>query len=240
MLSSGDLLLAETGATFIIQDDGTGTGSARVTVYLENVTDLSALFMAMDNESAGLEFISWEQNPEFGVKTIVESITIRERKLLLISAFGADGLSVPVIEVGTISMRYAEVGVPLDDKDFSLLFGDVLTMDGRIWKMQGAEVEGAEEIVVYRNRLGDNYPNPFNPNTIIEYSIARDSHVNLSIYNVNGQLVRTLRNEHQKRNQYTVSWDGKDNRGRHVSSGVYFYRLKTAEFTQSKKLILLR
>ncbi|UCF06124.1 MAG: PD40 domain-containing protein [bacterium] len=240
MLSSGEVLLAETGAMFMIQDDGTGNGSVRVTVYLENVTDLSALFMAMDNESAGLEFISWEQNPEFDAKTIVETIPMRGRELLLISTFGADGMSGPVIEVGTIRMRYTKEGVPLSDEGFSLLFGDVLTMDGRIWKMQGAEVEGAEEIVVYRNRLGDNYPNPFNPNTVIEYSIARDSHVNLSIYNVNGQLVRTLKNEHQKRNKYTVSWDGKDNRGRDVSSGVYFYRLKTDEFTQSKKLILLR
>jgi len=88
--------------------------------------------------------------------------------------------------------------------------------------------------------LADNYPNPFNPATTIEYSIAEESPVNLSIYNVNGQLVRTLVSEFQARNTYTVRWDGKNQNGVSVASGVYFYRLQAASFVKTKKLVLLR
>ena len=91
-----------------------------------------------------------------------------------------------------------------------------------------------------RNSLCNNYPNPFNPSTTINFSIARSSHVNLSIYNVKGQLVRTLVNEHKAADEYRVTWNGKDNRGIPVSSGVYFYAIRTDSFNESKKLILLR
>ena len=71
-------------------------------------------------------------------------------------------------------------------------------------------------------------------------SIARDSHVNLSIYNVNGQLVRTLVDEFEAQDRYSVEWDGRDNAGKAVASGVYFYRIRTEHFSGAKKLILLR
>jgi hypothetical protein len=88
--------------------------------------------------------------------------------------------------------------------------------------------------------LSDNYPNPFNPMTTIEYSIAEDSHVNLSIYNVNGQVVRTLVSAFQNRSAYRVVWDGKNDNGVSVSSGVYFSRLQASSFVKTKKLVLLR
>lgn len=93
-----------------------------------------------------------------------------------------------------------------------------------------------------RNYLDNSYPNPFNPTTTIRYGIAERSHVSLKIYNVAGQLVRTLVNEIQapRTEGYTVRWDGLNDNGRSVSSGVYFYRLSAGDFLQAKKIVLLR
>ncbi|KPL03865.1 MAG: hypothetical protein AMJ90_02850 [candidate division Zixibacteria bacterium SM23_73_2] len=88
--------------------------------------------------------------------------------------------------------------------------------------------------------LYPNYPNPFNPTTTIEYSLAQNSWVNLSIYNLLGQKVKTLINEYQNKGPKTVRWDGKDEYGETLSSGVYFCRLRAEEFSQSEKMILIR
>jgi len=88
--------------------------------------------------------------------------------------------------------------------------------------------------------LFDNYPNPFNPNTKITYVLPADSKVNLSVYNVLGQKVKTLLDEHQTAGEWSVIWDGKDSRGKRVSSGVYFYKLKADKFTQTKKMLLTK
>jgi hypothetical protein len=90
------------------------------------------------------------------------------------------------------------------------------------------------------DRLGDNYPNPFNPTTTIEFSISSGSHINLSIYDISGRLVSTLVNEYRPGNTYREVWNGTDSMGRQVASGVYFYSLETAHFRATKKLILLR
>lgn len=90
--------------------------------------------------------------------------------------------------------------------------------------------------------LEQNFPNPFNPQTTIRYRIATSGPVTLAIYNVSGQLVRTLVNEPQRANgevRITV-WDGRDNRGQRVASGVYLYRMASSGFTQTRKLVLLK
>jgi hypothetical protein len=88
--------------------------------------------------------------------------------------------------------------------------------------------------------LFDNYPNPFNPNTEITYSLPQDAKVNLTIYNLLGEKVKTLADEYQTAGYKTVPWDGTDENGEVVSSGVYFYRLSAGNFTQAKKMILIK
>ena len=96
--------------------------------------------------------------------------------------------------------------------------------------------------VAFANHLEDNYPNPFNPTTTIKYSIASSGHVSLKIYNAAGQLVRTLVNEEQapRAEGFAVTWDGTSNQGQPVASGVYFYKLATEGFSQTKKMALLK
>jgi len=88
--------------------------------------------------------------------------------------------------------------------------------------------------------LEQNYPNPFNPSTTINYRISTTSNVILKVYNTLGEEVETLINEHQSPGQKSVTWDGKDKNGKTVTSGVYFYRIQTAQFSQTKKMIFLR
>jgi ELWxxDGT repeat protein len=91
-----------------------------------------------------------------------------------------------------------------------------------------------------RTALHQNYPNPFNPSTIIRYDIADAGKVNLRIYDVSGALVKVLERSHHDPGRYEVGWNGDNEAGQNVSSGVYFYQLMTKEFTQTKKMLLLK
>lgn len=94
--------------------------------------------------------------------------------------------------------------------------------------------------------LEQNYPNPFNPTTTIKYALPRESFVTLKVYNVLGQEVARLVNEDQRAGYITVTWDGRNNVGSLVSSGMYFYRIEARPtgggevFTQVKKMLMLK
>jgi hypothetical protein len=88
--------------------------------------------------------------------------------------------------------------------------------------------------------LLQNFPNPFNPETTIKYELAASGQVELRIYNMVGQVVRTLVSERQAAGRYSIRWDGKDDRGLSVSSGIYFYNLRAEKFNTVKKLMLLK
>jgi len=85
-----------------------------------------------------------------------------------------------------------------------------------------------------------NYPNPFNPETTIRYSLGKDSPVTLEIYNLKGQLVNRLVNGFQKQGSHSVVWNGTDHQGRGVSSGFYFYRITAGEAQLSRKILLMK
>ncbi|MBD3386736.1 T9SS type A sorting domain-containing protein [candidate division KSB1 bacterium] len=88
--------------------------------------------------------------------------------------------------------------------------------------------------------LEQNFPNPFNPETTIKYKVKEAGIVNISIYNMAGQLVRTLVNRQMKPGSYDLVWNAKDNNGQHVSSGTYFYRMQANNFSKVQRMQLLR
>jgi len=88
--------------------------------------------------------------------------------------------------------------------------------------------------------LHNNYPNPFNPATTIAYDLPAPAHVTLEIFNVLGQKVRTLVDDYQEAGAQTVVWDGRDSGNREVATGVYFYKIRAGDFTDSKKMLLLK
>lgn len=89
--------------------------------------------------------------------------------------------------------------------------------------------------------LANNYPNPFNPATTIKYALPEAASVRLEVFNVVGQVVRTLVADHQNAGRYVVQWDASDDSGHSLSSGIYFYRLQAGgEFLEVKKMLLLK
>jgi len=88
--------------------------------------------------------------------------------------------------------------------------------------------------------LGGNIPNPFNPITVINYSIKDAGQVSVVVYNAKGQYVKTLVDAAMDAGEHSVSWEGTNENGNSVKSGVYFYRMKSGRYTSTKKMILLK
>lgn len=101
---------------------------------------------------------------------------------------------------------------------------------------QDGDIDG----LPYTFALYRNYPNPFNPATTIRFQLPKLSLVRMEVYNILGQKVKTLVDERKTPGRYTVQWDGTNDAGQRVASGVYLYRLKAGSFVQTRKMVLLR
>jgi hypothetical protein len=88
--------------------------------------------------------------------------------------------------------------------------------------------------------LDQNYPNPFNPTTKLSYALPTNAHVQLTVYNVLGQAVRTLVDEDMAAGTHEVTWNGRNSEGTQVSSGIYFYRINAGNFSATKKMMMLK
>ncbi|MBI4727452.1 T9SS type A sorting domain-containing protein [candidate division TA06 bacterium] len=106
--------------------------------------------------------------------------------------------------------------------------------------MTGVAGEPEDRIQKFEFRMAQNAPNPFNRRTTISYQLPQAGQVSLKIYNINGQLVKTLVDRVQGAGAYRIKWDGKDESGQAVASGVYLYQIKTGKQGDIKKMILLK
>jgi hypothetical protein len=88
--------------------------------------------------------------------------------------------------------------------------------------------------------LTNNYPNPFNPSTNLQFAVPKQGNITLAVYNVLGQRVRTLADGVYAPGQYTITWDGKDESGRTLASGIYFARLETGSIALVKKMLMMK
>ncbi len=100
--------------------------------------------------------------------------------------------------------------------------------------------DNAKEVIPVKYQLSQNYPNPFNPETVISYSLPNPGVVKVEIYDILGKKVKTLVNEFKNAGKYDVRWNGRNEYGSGVPSGIYFYRLQTGDFVQTMKMTLLR
>ncbi len=90
------------------------------------------------------------------------------------------------------------------------------------------------------NKLWQNSPNPFNPETTIRFAIKKQTKVWLGVYNIKGQMVKILQNGTLSAGQHAINWNGKDKNGKKVGSGIYFYKIVTLEFREVRKCLLLK
>lgn len=103
-------------------------------------------------------------------------------------------------------------------------------------------VEGEEEAALTPKdfELYQNFPNPFNAETLIKFDLRRPAEVSLAIYNVLGQKVKTFVKGRSQAGLQSIRWDGTDEKGNDLSTGIYFYQLKVGEVKETKRLVLLK
>ncbi len=131
--------------------------------------------------------------------------------------------------------------VIVDPLDHSVLFTSTPWGIFRLDKDRvSTAVERAHESLPRVFELKQNYPNPFNAQTAITYRLSHTTGVTLAIYNITGQVLRRLVNEKQNSGEYTVYWDGQDDRGIQVGSGIYLYGLHTENDQEVRRLVLLK
>jgi hypothetical protein len=128
------------------------------------------------------------------------------------------------------------------------LTGELLTVSGAtLEKVEAVDNFGrpvkttlVNKVIPTAFALYANYPNPFNPTTNISFALPVDSKVSLKLYNVAGQLVRTLVNETMPAGTHTVTWDGNNSNGEKVASGIYFYKLNAGDFSKTMKMVMTK
>ena len=155
-------------------------------------------------------------------------------------------------EVGSFSL-FGRAGIALGDingdeiNDFAISapgFGGAAA-SGKIYFYAGStdittDMAALNPNVIESFSLSQNYPNPFNPVTTIQFELSKPGNVTLRIFNSLGQQVKTLIDQDMKIGEHQVQWDGKDSSGNKVSTGVYYYRIKTDTHEMAKKMMLLK
>jgi hypothetical protein len=157
---------------------------------------------------------------------------------------GDTALVICGIEVGTVQIqgivfhaRYVQFNVYAFTMTRWTASTDSLFAAAIDWVLDKSTAIGQQDINQLPNefRLHQNYPNPFNPKTIINYELPTMDYVELSIYNLLGQKIVTLVSEEQAAGDYSVEWNASE-----LASGIYYYLLKTAEYQNMKKMILVK
>jgi hypothetical protein len=172
----------------------------------------------------------------------------RESGLITIGGLNTEGLTWNsseaianiVFEVRTVAQGEGNLNITeaVDDLSRSQL------INGH-FKVTQSSVAEIENITPYDFWLGQNYPNPFNPETRLDFRLPHYKgqerlKVTLRVYDIRGRMIRTLVDEKKPGGTYQVIWDGKDENGNEVASGVYFYKLEADDFTQAKKMVLIK
>ena len=204
----------------------------------------AAILTAYDSDTT---FISCEAN--FVVRGVQLKLGGPSNGVPILTA--ADGLDMP------FGFKDNIVSVGVLDLDGSAVVGSgqrsLLKIPGRYEVVEALTADDRHRTVVptlgtgavsdnlpEEFELSQNYPNPFNPATKISFGLPVGSDVKLEVFNILGQKVITLKDGHMPAGRYSVIWNGTSKQGKSVSSGVYFYRLETDGFTESKKMMLLK
>jgi YVTN family beta-propeller protein len=190
--------------------------------------------------------VSPTYNQEIGtIMTTSDSLTridfTEDRKNAFIAGWGNDELLVLDSDknsftynkqIGVVKVGDKPFGVTFQPLSVAIAYGTVSVIDNNIVGIKQVFHEVPTVFKLYQN-----YPNPFNPETMIEYRLPEAGYVKLKIYTLLGEEVRMLVNEEREAGYHKILWDGTDNSGLRLSSGMYLYRIQVGEFIQMKKLI---
>jgi len=252
-----DVGVTGTGVLATITFDTIGIGESSIdfqNVSLKNILGETIAFALLDAKLAVIDFDLFDVNKD-GIVDILDFISIRPDGKADING---DGI-VDILDA--VALMNHEVDIKLwdtngdgivDINDFIKISSDnginpdvngdgVIDILDVMAILNGAKGAPASRLV---NELGVSFPNPTNPEAWIPFKIAESNDVVIKLYDTSGQLVRTLDLGYRVPGSYITRnmaayWDGKDANGQHVSSGIYFYNIKSGSFTATKKLIVL-
>ena len=203
-------------------------------VLKSSASTLKGIHLVIDVTSG--ELVSVERGSMFAEQGEVFFGTVPgERADVSVAALGVGVALSGSGEVARVHVKQA------GDGPVALRFGavDLRDVDNERDEVRVAQVYEAP-FVPRATVLMQNYPNPFNPLTTLSYDLAKAGRVTLQIFDVTGRVVRTLVDERKEAGRYSVEWDARDGKGMAMSSGIYFYRMMTADYSATQKMIMIR
>ena len=205
----------------------TGAG---ITVGLESIKKVKGLQMELDQLSSII--------PQNTQMTSVFDQAVFYQKNSFLRMLSYDGQSNPLnagqFIVADVPFSLVNVG--------DITVENVIVADENDEAMQKVEIEIKYESpsVPLDYMLSQNFPNPFNPTTMVQFSVPKDQFVTISVFDMLGQEVTSLYSGNAKAGIYTLNWNGLDHSGKQVSSGSYIYRMTAGDFVQSKKMMFIK
>jgi hypothetical protein len=199
--------------------------------------------MRLNNSpSSAVTFLSTVNDQWYRFKTVIDPGTNR------VDLYVDDVLILNDVAVGAGPIT--SISISAWDLPGRVYLDDIRGCHGGLMKASAsgkteASLKGVADAIPSSFELEQNYPNPFNPQTTIQYAIPAHSHpggvqVTLRIYNLQGQVVRTLVDEQKSPGHYHVVWDGKNDAGMRISSGVYLYTITAGDFKATKRMTILK
>lgn len=204
-----------------------------IPVTLADASDLAALGLVFNYDSEKIKIVNVSATELSAGCTFAYN---DEAGKIKVAFAGAE----PINREGVIANITCEVLQSLDNPADLLSLTDAVVNEGSGSFVIQNRVNSSLNSIPVEFSLSQAYPNPFNPQTMIQYQLPQKSNVALKIYNLYGQEVRTLVQGEKEAGSYEVHWNGRDDLGQRVSSGIYIYRIQAGEFMQSRKLTLLK
>jgi hypothetical protein len=225
---NGDLSLTVTG-----EQDG------NVTIYrlnlLNNRGDIKALRITLAfDESSTLDKVELNPSLANAAQPIFTKILSDKGGVTIDAAVLGTGYTIG----GSGELAILRFTTPVGTPNLILAEGTLRDRDNQ--SLSAALVSPQIRVIPDSYSLAQNYPNPFNPSTEIAYQIPSDGHVRLEVFNMLGQSVTVLVDEHKVAGDHSVQWNGADLRGNSVASGIYLYRLSTPAYSATRKMMLVK
>jgi len=217
--------------------DGLAKDEVRVQVTLSNMDQIKGYGLSVSFDPAQYEFVKAEQGTDnlLGGSSPLFLASSKEPGQVMIANATVTTRSGVSGSGSAAVLTFRRIGTALGGFQLSPLH--VLDASGAVSLIQNVQ---ALDLKPREFGLDQNYPNPFNPTTQIAYRLPEDANIKLALYNILGQQIRTLANGFTPAGAYTITWDGKDEAGRQVASGMYLYRLDAGKFSSVKRMTLLK
>jgi len=216
------------GSWIVYIFDSYGDGGHQVTdaVLTLNVSQyMTVENLAVEYQSSTTANVSWIVPDPFGGRSLDGYNIYLDGELAGTST--SNDFTIPGL---TINQEYTVgVSVQYTDEESEIIEIDYIHIS-----------TNSPENIISVTKLNRNYPNPFNPTTNISFSLDKARHVTLEVYNIKGEKVKTLVDSELAADHYRIEWDSRDNTGKIVASGVYFYTMKAGNYQKTKKMILMK